>query len=207
MGSWEENTGVCPESAVSHWRFSSPKGPEPVMRTWEKTELSGPHSKLKWTNIQKAMEAAKLSGAQILVETERSRQRPEQKMDAISTEVNLLRTNLCKVNERFFTTKEQVNKLKLMKEAEELWANTRCFRDLTLYLNERLEDAEGRSRRCSLRCVGFHERSKEEAPEMFLESWLKCTLDPGKLFKIFIDEWVLRALVLRPPQELLQEPL
>ncbi|KAJ1168354.1 hypothetical protein NDU88_000280 [Pleurodeles waltl] len=66
-------------------------------------------------------------------------------------------------------------------------------------LEERLGDAEGRSRRNNIRLLGFWERAEGLAVESFVESWIKDVLQLVGLCRMFVVEHAHRALV-APPQ-------
>ncbi|KAJ1090908.1 hypothetical protein NDU88_004036 [Pleurodeles waltl] len=65
-------------------------------------------------------------------------------------------------------------------------------------LEARLEDAEGRSRRNNIRLLGFPERLEGSMVEALVENWIRDVLKPVGLSRVFLVEWVHRALVVPP---------
>ncbi|KAJ1143676.1 hypothetical protein NDU88_009981 [Pleurodeles waltl] len=67
-------------------------------------------------------------------------------------------------------------------------------------LEAKVEDAEGRARRCNRRIVGFPEGVEGANVEAFLEDWIHKTLPEAPLSAVFVVERAHRALtVLLPP--------
>ncbi|KAJ1112148.1 hypothetical protein NDU88_000416 [Pleurodeles waltl] len=111
--------------------------------------------------------------------------------------VNLLRTDLRVVAERSVATEKQVTCLQ--SEIDTLKASVAILEAKTHKLEVRVEDAEGRARRCNLRIVGFPKGMEGANVETFLEDWICKTLPDAPLSAVFVVECVHRALQALPP--------
>ncbi|KAJ1172659.1 hypothetical protein NDU88_004503 [Pleurodeles waltl] len=117
------------------------------------------------------------AGAQILTAIEQSKQALENKMDTVSTEVNLLAINLYKVNEGSLAMEERVALLQLAVKVKDLHGSVKA--DKCKQMDDKLDDTEGKSQHCNLCSVGFPEQLEGTDPTEFLEQRIKNTIGPG----------------------------
>ncbi|KAJ1149157.1 hypothetical protein NDU88_001974 [Pleurodeles waltl] len=116
---------------------------------------------------------------------------------AVAVDVNLLRADLRVVAERSMATEKQVTCLQ--SEMDTLKASVAILEAKTRKLEARVEDAEGRERRCNLCIMGFPEGAEGANVEAFLKDWISKTLPDAPLSAVFVVEHVHRALAVPPP--------
>ncbi|KAJ1145220.1 hypothetical protein NDU88_011511 [Pleurodeles waltl] len=123
---------------------------------------------------------AEPTGVQILAAIESSSQAKQTQIVAIAVDVNLLRADLSVVEERSVATEEKVTCMQ--SDVDILKASVATpLEAQTRKLEERVEDAEGRARRCNLRVVGFSEGVEGANVEAFLEDWVRKSLPAAPL--------------------------
>ena len=110
----------------------------------------------------------------------------EVKIDSISSEVTLLRTDLCNMNDKVKENKREIKILKndttsLKKQIQKLQVGTS-------EMAAKLEDLEGRSRRNNIRIVGVPEKTEGQATDLFVEKLITENLQPRGLSKFFSVE-------------------
>ncbi|KAJ1141822.1 hypothetical protein NDU88_008150 [Pleurodeles waltl] len=110
----------------------------------------------------------------------------ETKIDAVTLDGNLLRTDHWVLVERVTETENDVAMLTPCVKA--LQENMTHLTTEVDELQRRAEDAEGRSRQNNIRLVGFPERAKVPSTELFLEKWLTGTVLQNKVPKVFSVE-------------------
>ena len=110
----------------------------------------------------------------------------EAKIDTVTLDVGLLRSDHKKLAERV-TSVELINtttqpEIKTMQqEINRLTTGMEA-------LHKRAEEAEGHSRRNNIRFIGFRERVETPAADLFLEKWLTTNVFANKLPKFFSVE-------------------
>ncbi|KAJ1084298.1 hypothetical protein NDU88_004450 [Pleurodeles waltl] len=121
----------------------------------------------------------------ILKEIRDSRQAIENRLDMITTDMNIMKDDQAKLSDRLKQTESTVadilpthndNKnaiVKLQQQMEDL--------------QERIEDAEGRSRRNNIRIIGLPEGKEGNNPTQYIETWLQ-SIAKDKLSTHFVVE-------------------
>ncbi|KAJ1142273.1 hypothetical protein NDU88_008600 [Pleurodeles waltl] len=117
--------------------------------------------------------------AVLLVAIHGTRTALKSKIETVALEVNLLRTDLCKVFDRVRVAEGTIGKLQaevagLCKQMAEVPSRSGT-------LQVRVEDTEVRSHSNNVRLLGFQEQAEKGATEQFVEQWIQDTLKPSYL--------------------------
>ena len=123
----------------------------------------------------------------------------------MANEVGILRDQQRKTVERVKATERAT--LEMARIVKELTKKcNRMEKELNI-ITDRLEDAEGRSRRHNVRLVGVPERLERPNVELFVEEWLTKTVLQDKQSKFFSVECAHRVPGMRPRPGLPPRPI
>lgn len=111
----------------------------------------------------------------------------EHKMDSISIEMNLIRADLTKTNEKIKHLDIQTSSLtdvvtQLQREVTDLKTSH-------MITERKLDDYDGRLRRNNLRILGVPENAEGLTPDLFKQKLILNHLKPKGLGKLFVIEW------------------
>ncbi|KAJ1188538.1 hypothetical protein NDU88_005299 [Pleurodeles waltl] len=120
----------------------------------------------------------------LLKEIRDSRQAVENRLDMITTDMNIMKDDQAKLSDRLKQTKSTVadilpthdNKNAIVKLQQQMEA-----------LQERIEDAEGRSRRNKIHIIRLPEGKEGNNPTQYIETWLQ-SIAKDKLSIHFVVE-------------------
>lgn len=110
----------------------------------------------------------------------------EQKMDTISIEVNLIRADLSKNNEK--VCQLEVNTASLQDDVATLQKEVHDLKQNQATQERKLDEYEGRMRRKNIRLLGVPEKSEGQTPERFVEELIRKHLKPDDLSDFFVVE-------------------
>ncbi|KAJ1136233.1 hypothetical protein NDU88_002650 [Pleurodeles waltl] len=138
-------------------------------------------------------ETGEPSRAELMQAIQGSRQALESKIEMVAIEVNLLRTDLCKVSDKVCVAEGSIEQLQA--EVVTLNRQVAAKEAHSGALEARVEDSEGRARSNNVRLLGFPEWAEGTRPEQFMEAWIRDTLKPVGLTPMFAIERAHRVSV------------
>ncbi|KAJ1119363.1 hypothetical protein NDU88_007549 [Pleurodeles waltl] len=132
----------------------------------------------------------------ILKEIRDSRQAIENRLDMITTDMNIMKDDQAKLSDRLKQT-ESTDILPTHNDNENAIAKLQQQMEA---LQERIEDAEGRSRCNNIRIIGLPEGKEGNDPTRYIETWLQ-SIAKDKLLIHFVVERAHLCLAENPYQE------
>ena len=120
----------------------------------------------------------------------------ETKIDAVSTEITLLRADFHKMRDR--VTETEKNIVVLRAENQQLKQQVQGLQRTTTAQGVKLDDLEGRSRRNNIRITGVPEKAEGRSADLFVEDLIKEGLRPHGLSNYFSVERAHRIPGFRP---------
>ncbi|KAJ1110655.1 hypothetical protein NDU88_008003 [Pleurodeles waltl] len=123
--------------------------------------------------------------AELLPTIQGSREALEGMIESVAIKVNLLSADLRKVSDRVQITEGSISENRT--EVDVLQKQVAEIASRAATLEDRVEDAEGRSYCNNIRLIGFQKRAKRSAEEAFVEHWIQEVLKPIALSPIFAN--------------------